>query len=293
MKLYNKIQELITESETLKQKNNEVLGLARNELSELVNTKANENLESLKNTFQGYLNGQLVEIPLIVKNNVKELVNKEELTQETKNELLSQFDKQAITNALKLELKSEIKTTLEDLLQDRELKTALTQAKSEIITETTTTTTNALTSKILGILESRLNAIIESVIKNLDFSFLAAQPKAFYSVINENLKGMFLKELESEFLKKYIKEAIDNSLNEAEKLKALKIAELKALCYLQVTLESHKVKLLQNALMLEAEILNNRMKIENEIAYNLKKKELIADGKLDDEAFKKYIFKVI
>ncbi len=293
MKLYDKIQELITESETLKQKNNEVLELARNELSELVNNKAKENLESLKNTFQGYLNGQLVEMPLIVKNNVKELVNKEELTQETKTELLSQFDKQAITNALKQELKSEIKTTLEELLQDRELKSALTQAKNEIVTETTNETTNALTSKILGILETKLNAITESVIKNLDFSFLAAQPKAFYSVINENLKGMFLKELESEFLKNFIKEAIDNALNEAEKLKALKIAELKALCYLQVTLESHKVKLLQSALMLEAEILNNRMKIENEIAYNLKKKELIAEGKLDDEAFKKYIFKVI
>lgn len=293
MKLYNKIQELINESETLKQKNNEVLGLARNELSDLVKNKAGENLESLKNTFQGYLNGQLVEMPLIVKKNVKELVNKEELTQETKNELLSQFDKQAITHALKQELKSEIKTTLEEILQDRELKNALTQAKSEIITETTNETTNALTSKILGILETKLNAITESVIKNLDFSFLAAQPKAFYSVINENLKEMFLKELESEFLKKYIKETIENALNEAEKLKALKIAELKALCYLQVTLESHKVQLLQNALMLEAEIMNNKLKIENEIAYNLKKKELIAEGKLEDEAFKKYIFKVI
>ncbi|GAA9038448.1 hypothetical protein HpHA134_12740 [Helicobacter pylori] len=51
MKLYNKIQELINESETLKQKNNEVLGLAKNELSELVNNKANENLESLKKHF--------------------------------------------------------------------------------------------------------------------------------------------------------------------------------------------------------------------------------------------------
>ncbi|BAM34770.1 hypothetical protein [Helicobacter phage KHP30] len=39
MKLYNKIQEFINESELIKQKNNEVLGLARNELSELVNTK--------------------------------------------------------------------------------------------------------------------------------------------------------------------------------------------------------------------------------------------------------------
>ncbi len=67
MKLYNKIQELINESEMLKQKNNEVLGLAKNELSELVKEKANENLESLKNTFQGYLNGELVEMPLVVK----------------------------------------------------------------------------------------------------------------------------------------------------------------------------------------------------------------------------------
>ncbi len=293
MKLYNKIQELINESESLKQKNNEVLGLARNELSELVNTKAKENLESLKNQFQGYLNGQLVEMPLIVKKNVKELVNKQALTKEIHNELLSQFDKQAITNALKQEIKNEIKSELDNLLSDRELQSELQNAKNEIVSETTNNTTNALTSKILGILETRLNAITESVIKNLDFSFLSAQPKAFYSVINQNLKEMFLKELESEILQKYIKETIQNALNEAEKLKALRLAELKALCYLQVTLESHKAQLLQNALMIEADILNNKMKIENEIAYNLKKKELIQDGKLEDEAFKKYIFKVI
>ncbi|QQW94895.1 hypothetical protein [Helicobacter pylori] len=293
MKLYNKIQELITESESLKQKNNEVLGLAKNELSDLVNTKANQNLESLKNEFQGYLNGQLVEMPLIVKKNVKELVNNEVLTKEIHNELLSQFDKQAITNDLKQELKNEIKSDFNNLLSDRELQNELKQAKSEIVSETTSKTINALTSKILGILESKLNAIIESVIKNLDFSFLSAQPKAFYSVINENLKGMFLKELESEFLKKYIKEAVNNALNEAEQLKTLRLAELKALSYLQVTIESNKVKLLQDALMIEAAKLNNKMKLENEIAYNLKRKELIEKGKLEDELFKKNIFKVI
>ncbi|WP_441701896.1 hypothetical protein [Helicobacter pylori] len=293
MKLYNKIQEFINESESLKQKNNEALGLAKNELSDLVNTKANENLESLKNTFRGYLDGKLVEFPLIVKKNVKELVNKEKLTEEIHNELLSQFDKQAITNALKQEIKANIKSELDNLLSDRELQSELQQAKSEIISQTTSDTINALTSKILGTLESKLNAITESVIKNLDFSFLKAQPKAFYSVINQNLKKMFLKELESEILKKYIKESIDNALREAKNLKALRLAELKALCCLQVTPESHKVQLLQNALMLEADILNNKMKIENEIAYNLKRKELIQDGKLEDEAFKKYIFKVI
>lgn len=293
MKLYNKIKELINESETLKQKNNEVLALARNELSELVKQKANENLESLKNTFKGYLNGELVEISSIVKKNVTELVNKQALIAEVRNELLSQFDKQAITNDLKQELKNEIKTTLEEILQDRKLQIKLQQAKNEIITETTNETTNALTSKILGILEGRLNAITESVIKNLDFSFLAAQPKAFYSVINENLKGMFVKELESEVLKNFIKETIDNALSEDDRLKALKLAELKALLYLQVTQEVNKTKLMQDALILESQFINNKLKIENEIAYNLKRKELIQEGKLDDETIKKNIFKVI
>ncbi|WRG38577.1 hypothetical protein FNE05_00970 [Helicobacter pylori] len=293
MKLYNKIQELINESEKLKQKNSEVLNLARNELSELVNIKADENSENLKNTFQGYLNDKLVEMPLIVKKNVEELVNKQALIAEIRNELLSQFDKQAITNALKQEIKNDIKSELHNLLSDRELQSELTQAKKQIVSETTSETTNALISKILGILETKLNAITESVIKNLDFSFLASQPKAFYSVINDNLKKMFLKELESEFLQKYIKESIDNALKEAQQLKALKIAELKALSYLQVTIESQKTQLLQNALMLEFENLNHKMRIENEIAYNLKRKELIAEGKLEDEAFKKNIFKVV
>ncbi len=293
MKLYDKIQELINESETLKQKNNEVLELARNELSELVKSETDKNLESLKNTFQGYLNGQLVEMPLIVKKNVKELVNKEALSAEVRNELLSQFDKQAITNALKQEIKNEIKSELDALLSDRELQSKLQQAKSEIVTETTSETTNALTSKILGILETRLNAITESVIKNLDFSFLAAQPKAFYSVINQNLKEMFLKELESEFLQKYINSVIESYFKQAERLKLLRETELKALCYLQVALESQKTQLLQDALMLENQNTQNELKIQNEIAYYEKRKQIIADGQLEDESFKQFKFKVI
>ncbi len=39
-------------------------------------------------------------------------------------------------------------------------------------------------------------------------------------------------------------------------------------------------------------LLSDKMKIENEIAYNLKRNGLIEDGKLEDEAFKKFIFKV-
>ncbi|RKV02346.1 hypothetical protein, partial [Helicobacter pylori] len=249
MKLYNKIQELINESETLKQKNDEVLELARNELSELVNNKANESLESLKNEFQGYLNGELIEMPLIVKKNVKELVNKQELSEQIHNELLSQFDKQAITNDLKQELKNEIKSELGNLLSDGELKSELQKAKKEIVSETTNETTNALTSKILGVLETRLNAITESVVKNLDFSFLKTQPRLFYSAINENLKEMFLNELKSEFLQKYINSVIESYFKQAERLKLLRETELQALCYLQVVLESNKVKMLQDALM--------------------------------------------
>ncbi|MGL2530752.1 hypothetical protein ACOWOJ_06855 [Helicobacter pylori] len=293
MRLYNKIQELINESETLKQKNNEVLGLARNELSELVNQKSNEILESLKNTFQGYLNGKLVEMPLIVKENVKELVNKQALTEEVRNELLSLFDKQAITNALKQELKHEIKSKLDNLLSDRELKSELQQAKSEIVSKTTSETTNALTSKILGILETKLNAITESVVKNLDFSFLKTQPRLFYSAISENLKEMFLKELESEYLQRYINSVIESYFKQAQRLKLLRETELQALCYLQLTLESNKVKMLQDALMLENQNKQNELKIQNEIAYYEKRKQLIADGQLEDESFKQFKFKVI
>ncbi len=293
MKLYNKIQELITESELLKQKNNEVLGLAKNELSELVKNKANENLESLKNTFQGYLNDELVEMPLIVKKNVKELLNKQALIEEVRNELLRQFNKQAITNALKQEIKNEIKSEFDNLLSDRELQSELQQAKKEIVTETTNETTKALTSKILGTLESKLNAITESVVKNLDFSFLKTQPRLFYSAINENLKEMFLNELKSEYLKKYINSVIESYFKQAESLKLLRETELKALCYLQVVLESNKVKILQDALILENENTQNKLKIQNEIAYNEKRKQLIADDRLEDEAFKQFRFKVI
>ncbi|EJB49105.1 hypothetical protein HPHPM1_1629 [Helicobacter pylori Hp M1] len=148
-------------------------------------------------------------------------------------------------------------------------------------------------SKILGILESKLNAITESAIKNLDFSFLATQPKAFYDVINENLKEMFLKELESEYLKKYIDGVIESYFKQAERLKLLRETELKALCYLQVVLESNKVKILQDALILENQNTQNELKIQNEIAYNEKRKQLIADGRLEDEAFKQFKFKVI
>lgn len=47
--------------------------------------------------------------------------------------------------------------------------------------------------------------------------------------------------------------------------------------------------------MLQADILSNKMRIENEFAFNLKRRELIKECKLklEDEAFKKGIFKVI
>lgn len=156
---------------------------------------------------------------------------------------------------------------------------------------------------------NRFSAFFSSILGNLDTKHLSqAERSTFEEFLNyrsekhqlsySTKKALLkqceaLKELESEFLQKFIKESIDNTLKEAEKLKALKLAELKALSYLQTMQESYKVMLMQDALLLEAQNLNNKMKIENEIAYNLKRKELIQEGKLDDEAFKKNIFKVI
>ncbi|EJB59803.1 hypothetical protein HPHPH36_0804 [Helicobacter pylori Hp H-36] len=76
-------------------------------------------------------------------------------------------------------------------------------------------------------------------------------------------------------------------------MKLLRETELQALCYLQVALEINKVKMLQDALILENQNIQNELKIQNEIAYNEKRKQLIADGKIEDESFKQFKFKVI
>ncbi|EPZ74341.1 hypothetical protein N206_06250 [Helicobacter pylori UM111] len=126
MKLYNKTQELINESESLKQKNNEVLGLAKNELSDLINTKAKENLESLKNEFQGYLNGKLIEMPIIVKKNVKELVNKQATRLESlkvqllQNALMLEAD--IINNKMKIENEFAYNLERKELIKDGKLR---------------------------------------------------------------------------------------------------------------------------------------------------------------------------
>ncbi len=93
--------------------------------------------------------------------------------------------------------------------------------------------------------------------------------------------------------KKYINGVIDSYFKQEQNLKLLRETELKALCYLQVVLEANKVKMLQDALMLENQNTQNELKIQNEIAYNEKRKQLIAEGKLENEAFKTNKFKVI
>ncbi|WP_104714333.1 hypothetical protein [Helicobacter cetorum] len=293
MLLYDKVQELINESKELKLKNAEVLELARNELNELVDNKSKENLETLKQDFNSHLENEFSQMPEMVKNNVSELVNQNEVKQEVLNALLAQFNKPEISNELKRELKFEIKAELESLLTNEELQRELKLARSAIVEDTTLNTENALKQQILSLLENRLPSLIESVVKNLDFSFLKSQPKAFYSVINDNLKEMFLKELESESLKSYIDNLINEYFKKAKNLEKLRESELKAFLYLQVVLETNKVKLLQDALMQQNQILQDDLKIKNEIAYQLKRKELIKEGKLDDESFKHSRFKVV
>ncbi|WP_104748949.1 hypothetical protein [Helicobacter cetorum] len=293
MRLYDKMQELLQNSQELKAKNDEILDLAKHDLSELVKQKSQENLQALKQDFKGRLDSEFLQIPLLVKENTKELVNKDDLQASVLNELISQFNRPEITSELKRELKFEIKQELESLLESQELQAELKSVQSEILTDTIQESQKALKQKILSLLENRLPSITESVVKNLDFSFLKAEPKAFYSVINENLKEMFKKELESEYLQGYINSVVDEYFKKAQNLEKLRETELKALLYLQVVLEANKVKLLQDALMLENQILQDDLKIQNEIAYQLKRKELIKEGKLDNEVFKHFRFKVV
>ncbi|GAA7306102.1 hypothetical protein HpBGD104_11890 [Helicobacter pylori] len=293
MKLYNKIQEFLNASQELENKNAQAIEVAKSEIGDFVEEKANQRLNKIKNELTVSVSSELLKIPEQVKANVKELVNQNELTEQIHAELLSQFNKQEIKNELKRELKFEIKKELEGLLQTTELQNELKDAQSGILIDTIASTEQGLRVKILGILERSLDKIVESVVKNLDFSFLKTQPQLFYSAIKDNLKAMFLNELKSEYLQKYIDGVVENYLKQEKRLELLRELELKALCYLQVTLESNKVKILQDALMLENQNKQNELKIQNEIAYNEKRKQLIAEGKLEDEAFKQFKFKVI
>ncbi|GAA8316551.1 hypothetical protein HpNP138_03520 [Helicobacter pylori] len=293
MRLYNKIQEFLSLSQTIESKNAQAIEVAKSELNDFVKEKANQRLNEIKNELNDSVSSELLKLQKQVKTNVKELVNQNELNKEIHAELLNQFNKQEIKNELKRELKFEIKKELEDLLQTTELQNEIKSAQSSILTDAIASTEQDLKVKILGVLERNLDKITESVIKNLDFSFLKTQPRLFYSAINENLKEMFLNELKSEYLQEYINSVIESYFKQAERLKLLRETELKALCYLQLVLESNKVKMLQDALILENQNTQNELKIQNEIAYNEKRKQLIADGQLEDEAFKQFKFKVI
>ncbi|PUD87777.1 hypothetical protein C2R61_02895 [Helicobacter pylori] len=293
MRLYNKIQEFLNTIQTIESSNAQAIEIAKNELNDFVKEKTNQRLNEIKNELNDSVSSELLKLQKQVKTNVKELVNQNELTREIHAELLNQFNKQEIKNELKRELKFEIKKELEYLLQTTELKNEIKSAQSSILIDTIASTEQDLKVEILGVLKRNLDKIIESVVKNLDFSFLKTQPQLFYSAINENLKEMFLNELKSEYLKKYIDSVIESYFKQAEKLKLLRETELQALCYLQVALESNKVKMLQDTLMLENQNIQNELKIQNEIAYNKKRKQLIADGQLEDESFKQFKFKVI
>ncbi|WP_367691050.1 hypothetical protein [Helicobacter pylori] len=293
MRLYNKIQEFLNAIQTIESSNAQEIEIAKNELNEFVKEKTNQRLNEIKKELNDSVSSELLKLQKQVKTNVKELVNQNELTREIHAELLNQFNKQEIKNELKRELKFEIKKELEYLLQTTELKNEIKSAQSSILIDTIASTEQDLKVEILGVLKRNLDKITESVVKNLDFSFLKTQSRLFYSAISENLKEMFLNELKSEYLQKYINSVIESYFKQAEKLKLLRKTELKALCYLQVVLESNKVKMLQDSLMLENQNTQNELKIQNEIAYNEKRKQLIADGKLEDELFKQFKFKVI
>ncbi len=293
MQLYNKIQEFLKTSQELQDKNAQALNLAKSEMSAFVEEKNKQQTSELKNEIQASVKNEFLKLPAQVKANVKELVNQSELTAQIHADLLNQFNKQEIQDDLKRVLKFEIKSELEGLLQTTELKNEIKAAQTDILINTIANTEQGLKEKILKILESKLDKIAESVVKNLDFSFLKTQPELFYKAIKDNLKEMFLNELKSEYLQKYINGVIDGYFKQEQNLKLLRETELKALCYLQVVLEANKVKMLQDALMLENQNAQNELKVQNEIAYNEKRKQLIAEGKLENEAFKTNKFKVI
>ncbi|AFI03859.1 hypothetical protein [Helicobacter cetorum] len=297
MRLYNEIQELLRVNEENKQAQNNVLSLARNELVELVKSESNKAKDENKSALLATLNPMLKDEvkKLKLKDEVKKLVSSsldsKRIESAILNTLLEKFNTIEIERELKKQLRDRMLNEIEELLNKESLQEMIALERDEMKAGLKQENLSALRGFVTSYLNNHTEEIIKSVLKNMDFGFLKSQSKLFYPMIKDNLKALFLEELESEFLQNYILEVSSKLFDKVKKLEELKKIELKASFYLQSVLETNKVKLLQDALNLVERELLREVELKNALAYEKKKAELIKEGKLESEILKNKRYK--
>lgn len=301
MLLYNKLQEFQQSLERLENDNTKTYEYAQTQLKTELSEAISEAENRISSELLNDLNTQEKQMQERVKEYALSLFTQksdeivEKLTQTIPTDSIQEQVAQSLISNAEPNLNKAFKEFLD--LNAQDLSQSHRQELQEIITQ-----------KVREAVNANANSITQEVIKELDFSFLSSQPQVFYEVIINSMGELLTKKCENEYLQEYFKTmgksiyddiADLEQLQEAEFLSQLHLVsmsgqnEYKSLCEVIHCLQEqemkekemqHKVIMLQKAQELEIQ------KLENAIALEAKRKELIESGAIpsDEIAIKSY-----
>lgn len=304
MLLYNKLQEFQQSLERLRDDNTKTYEYAQTQLktelseaiSEAENRIASELLDDL-NTQEKQMQERVKEYTLaLFTQKSDEIVEK--LTQTLPTDSIQEQVAQSLISNAEPNLNKAFKEFLD--LNAQDLSQSHRQECQQIITQ-----------KVREAVNANANSITQEVIKELDFSFLSSQPQVFYEVIINSMGELLTKKCENEYLQDYFKTmgksiyddiADLEQLQEAEFLSQLHLVsmsgqnEYKTLCEVTQSLREQEMKekeMQHKAIMLQKAQELELQKLENAIALEAKRKELIESGAIPSEEIAIKSYKVV
>lgn len=304
MLLYNKLQEFQQSLERLENDNTKTYEYAQTQLK----TELSEALSEAENRISSELLNDLNTQEKQMQENVKEYALSlftqksdeivEKLTQTIPTDSIQEQVVQSLISNAEPNLNKAFKEFLD--LNAQDLSQSHRQELQEIITQ-----------KVREAVNANANSITQEVIKELDFSFLCSQPQVFYEVIINSMGELLTKKCENEYLQEYFKTmgksiyddiADLEQLQEAEFLSQLHLVsmsgqnEYKSLCEVIHCLQEQEMKekeMQHKAIMLQKAQELEIQKLENAIALEAKRKELIESGAIPSEEIATKSYKVV
>lgn len=304
MLLYTKLQEFQNQLERLKNDNTQTYEYAqtqlRNELNELVEQESQRIGRELSEDLQqqeGVIRSHIKAYALELFNDKSPELIEQILTQLPITEISQNATDRVVENA-KLDLNKAFKEYLS--LNAEDLSQAHRQELLEIITQ-----------KVREAVNVNANIITQEVIKELDFSFLSKQPQVFYEVIINSMGELLTQKCENEYLQEYFKTMGKTIYDDIKDLEEIKLAEFESLAHLlslkaqnqfqslsqavQLVAKAEQEELKHKQLMaqIKAQAELEQQKLENAIALEAKRKELIESGAIPSDEITIKSYKVV
>lgn len=304
MLLYNKLQEFQQSLERLENDNTKTYEYAQTQLKTELSEAISEAENRISSELLNDLNTQEKQMQERVKEYALSLFTQksdeivEKLTQTIPTDSIQEQVAQSLISNAEPNLNKAFKEFLD--LNAQDLSQSHRQECQQIITQ-----------KVREAVNANANSITQEVIKELDFSFLSSQPQVFYEVIINSMGELLTKKCENEYLQEYFKTmgksiyddiADLEQLQEAEFLSQLHLVsmsgqnEYKSLCEVIHCLQEQEMKekeMQHKAIMLQKAQELEIQKLENAIALEAKRKELIESGAIPSEEIAIKSYKVV